>query len=82
MNVPNLLLGINHVSAQYVEEARTVIRLKPERKRLSPKQFLGIAAVLSLVLFLLCCTIYALEGLFPEDTFLPAVHPITTMPWG
>lgn len=62
MNGKDLFLGLNQVSAKFVEEAETVTQLQGEKKRLSLRRTMLIAAVVALMLLLVgCAVVYMLS---------------------
>ena len=70
MNGKNLLLGMNYVNTKFVDEAETVTQLKGEKRPLSVRRVVLIAAVVALMLFLLGCAIRALVSMKVEDVQL------------
>lgn len=55
MNGKDLFLGMNHVNVKFVEEAETVTQLKGEKKILSFRRPVLIAAMIGLLLMLVGC---------------------------
>ena len=66
MNGEDLFRGLNYVNAKYIDEAETVTQLQPEKKILSLRRPVLIAAIIAMLLMLVGCgaAIYALMWLF------------------
>lgn len=61
MNGKDLFLGMNYVNAKFVNEAETVKELKGERKVVSFRKVLLIAAVISLLAITITACAYAIQ---------------------
>lgn len=68
MNGKDLFLGMNYVNPRFVEEAETVSELKGEKKILSARRPVLIAAMIGLLLFLVGCgaAIYSMVAMRTE----------------
>ena len=58
MKGEDLFLGLNYVNAKYIEEAENFTQLKSEKKRLSLRRPVLIAAIIGLLLLLVGCAAY------------------------
>ena len=58
MNGKDLFLGMNYVNSIYIEEAETVTQLKVEKKILSLRRPVLVAAIIGLLLLLVGCAAY------------------------
>ena len=58
MNGRDLFLGMNYVNSRYIEEAETVTQLKGEKKILSLRRPVLIAAIIGLLMLLIGCAAY------------------------
>ena len=58
MNGKDLFLGMNYVNSIYIEEAETVTHLKVEKKILSLRRPVLVAAIIGLLLLLVGCAAY------------------------
>ena len=61
MNGKDLFLGMNYVNAKFINEAETVTQLKGERKVVSFRKVLLIAAVISLLAITITACAYAIQ---------------------
>lgn len=68
MNGEDLFCGLNYVNAKFIDEAETVTQLKGEKKILSLRRPVLIAALIGLMLFLLGCAVIKLVSLRIIDT--------------
>ncbi len=57
MNGQDLFRGLNYVNPEFIEEAETVTQLKPEKKFLSLRRPVLIAAMIAMLLMLVGCAI-------------------------
>ena len=55
MNGEDLFRGLNYVNAKYIDEAETVTQLQPEKKILSLRRPVLIAAIIAMLLMLVGC---------------------------
>ena len=58
MNGRDLFLGMNYVNSRYIEEAETVTQLQTEKKILTLRRPVLIAAIIGLLLLLVGCAAY------------------------
>lgn len=72
MNGKDLFLGLNYVNGKYIEEAETVKKLNGEKRSLTLKRPVLVAAIVALMLFLMGCAVVGLVRLqvktLPADT--------------
>ena len=55
MNGEDLFRGLNYVNAKYIDEAENVTQLQPEKKILSLRRPVLIAAIIAMLLMLVGC---------------------------
>ena len=58
MNGRDLFLGMNYVNSRYIEEAETVTQLQTEKKILTLRRQVLVAAIIGLLLLLVGCAAY------------------------
>ena len=58
MNGRDLFLGMNYVNSRYIEEAETVTQLQTEKKNLTLRRQVLVAAIIGLLLLLVGCAAY------------------------
>lgn len=68
MNGEDLFRGLNYVNAKFIDEAENVTQLKGEKKILSVRRTVLIAAIVALMLFLLGCAVVRLISMQVQDT--------------
>lgn len=61
MNGKDLFLGMNYVSAKYIDEAETAMKLKGEYKRIPFRKVLWIAAVIALLAATITACAFAIQ---------------------
>ena len=66
MNGEDLFRGLNYVNAKFINEAETVTQLKGEKKILSLRRPVLIAALIAVLLMLVGCTVGYVSGWFAE----------------
>ena len=68
MNGEELFRGLNYVNTKFIDEAESLTQLKGEKKILSMRRPVLIAALIGLMLFLLGCAVVKLVSLRISDT--------------
>lgn len=68
MKGKDLFLGMNYVNPAYIEEAETVTQLQGDKKMLSLRRPVLIAAIVALMLFLMGCAVVRLVSMRVRDS--------------